>query len=77
MYNEALVELEHVTNIDAIKIHLEAKKKVSKILDLQKVAPNDAVFYTKSAFLSPLEPHYAQPWLDYCDRDNGDGNDSF
>ncbi|KAJ4410844.1 hypothetical protein N0V91_001773 [Didymella pomorum] len=77
VYNEALIELEHTSNIDAIEIQLEAKKKVSTILDIRKAAPDDAVFYATGAFLSPLEPHYAQPRLDYYDRDNGDGHDAF
>ncbi|KAJ4336839.1 hypothetical protein N0V87_005053 [Didymella glomerata] len=77
VYNETLLELEHTSNIDVLKIHLEVKIKVSTILDLRKAAPNDAVFYTKGSFLSPLEPHYAQPRLDYYDRGNGNGNDSF
>ncbi|KAF1928085.1 uncharacterized protein M421DRAFT_5733 [Didymella exigua CBS 183.55] len=77
VYNEALVKLEHASNIDAIKIYLEVKTKVSTILDLREAKPDDAVFYIKSAFLSPLEPHYAQPRLDYYDRGFSDGDDSF
>jgi hypothetical protein len=77
VYNEALVKLEHAANIDAIKIHLEVKMKVSTILDLRKAAPHDTVFYTKGAFLSPLEPHYAQPRLDYYNRGTGRGDDGY
>lgn len=77
VYNEALIRLEHKANIDAIKIHLEVKTKVSTILDLRRAAPDDAVFYAKGAFLSPLEPQYAQPRLDYYDRGSGVGDDSF
>lgn len=77
VYNEARLKLEHVSDIDAIKIHLETKTKVCTILDLRKAAPDDMVFYTKDAFLSPLEPHYAQPRLDYYDRGIGDGDDSY
>lgn len=77
VYNEALIALEHASNIDAIKIHLEAKTKISTILDLRKAAPNDAVFYKRGAFLKPLDPHYAQPRLDYYDRGTGAGNDSY
>ncbi|KAF3039577.1 hypothetical protein E8E12_008712 [Didymella heteroderae] len=77
VYNEALSKLEHAANIDAIKIHLEVKTKVSTILDLRRAAPDDAVFYTQGAFLSPLEPHYAQPRLDYFNRGISDGDDSY
>lgn len=77
VYNEALIELEHKDNIDANKIHLEVKTKVSTILDLREAASDDAVFYAKGAFLSPLEPQYAQPRLDYYDRGSGVGDDSF
>lgn len=77
VYQEALVKLEHASDIDSIKINVEVKTKVSTILDVRAAKPDDSVFYTKDTFLSPLEPHYAQPRLNYYNRDNGDGDDSY
>lgn len=76
VYNEALVKLEHATRIVAIRINLEVRKKVATVLGLREAAPRDQVFYTKGAFLKPLEPQYAQPALHYYNRVARDGDDS-
>ena len=77
VYQEALVRLEHVSEIDARKINLEVVSKVSTILDLRIAEPNDPVFSTKDTFLSPLEPHYAHPRLEYYDREQNQRDDSY
>ncbi|KAJ4990553.1 hypothetical protein SVAN01_04000 [Stagonosporopsis vannaccii] len=77
LYREALAKLEHTTPLIARKIHLEAVTKVSTILDLRVAEPDDGVFYAKDAFLSPLEPQYAAPRLEFYDRENGEGDDGY
>ena len=77
VYQEALCKLEHTCDIDARKINLEVIGKVSTILDLRIAQSNDPVFTTEDAFLSPLEPHYAHPRLEYYDREENNGDDSY
>lgn len=77
VFQEALAKLEHASDIDSRKIHLEVMRKVTTILDLRTAEPNDPVFLTKDAFITPLEPHYAQPRLDYYNRGTEDADDSF
>lgn len=68
LYREALGKLEHASDLDAKKINFEVITKVHTVLDLRIAEPKDAVFYTKDAFLQPLEPQYAHPRLDFYDR---------
>lgn len=77
VYNEALPVLEHTTKITSSRIYLEVRAKVECILDVRTAAPSDPVFLTKDAYLSPLEPHYAHPRLDYYKRDTTNGDDSY
>lgn len=75
LYREALAKLEHVSEVTARRIHLETVVKLSTILDLRVAQPDDDVFYIKGALLSPLEPQYAAPRLEFYDRGDGEGDD--
>lgn len=77
VYNEALTRLQHVSRVDALKINVEVTIKVMTILDLRGAEPTDSVFYTKNAFLSPLEPQYAKPRLNYYNRGTDNAGDSY
>ncbi|KAF3003698.1 hypothetical protein E8E13_008916 [Curvularia kusanoi] len=77
VYNEAITRLEHVSEHDARRIENEGKLKISTILDIRTAQPEDEVFFSATAFLSPLEPQYAQPRVDYYDRGGVDEDDSY
>lgn len=76
LYCEALAKLEHTTPVIALRIHVEVMRKAHTILGLRPAEPDDDVFYTKDAVLSPLEPQYAEPRLDFYDS-FGEGNDRY
>lgn len=77
VYHEALSRLEHISKADSCRIFVEARTKVETILDLRTAAPSDPVFSPVDAFLKPLEPHYAQPRLNYYDRERANQDDSY
>lgn len=77
VYNEALQRIEHLSTLDARRLNIEITQKVTTILDLRCAQPGDAVFFVDSAFLSPLEPQYAHPRLDYYDRGVAEGSDGY
>ncbi|KAJ4312342.1 hypothetical protein N0V94_007496 [Neodidymelliopsis sp. IMI 364377] len=74
VYNEALSILEHASDIKADGIYDEVREKVEIILDLVQAEPYASAFNTGASYLTPLEPQYAHPRLDFYDR--GEGDDS-
>jgi hypothetical protein len=61
--NEAL---QKVHSPNHAQILSEVITKALVILKKQKAQPNDPVFATAGAHLSPLDPRFAEPRLDYC-----------
>jgi hypothetical protein len=61
--NEAL---QKVHSPHHAQILSEVITKALVILKKQKARPNDPVFATAGAHLSPLDPRFAEPRLDYC-----------
>lgn len=77
VYQEALSKIERTSKTESCTIFLEVRQKVETILDLRTAEPNDAVFTAKNTFLSPLEPQYAQPRLNYYNREPTMDEDSY
>lgn len=75
VYNQALARVEHMSDLDASRLDKEVANKVETILDLRDAKAGDPVFNPNGGFLRPLQPQYAKPRLDYCDR--GKGSDGY
>ncbi|KAF2029652.1 hypothetical protein EK21DRAFT_112693 [Setomelanomma holmii] len=47
------------------QIAIEATRKIKVVLGLVKAEPDDLVFLSKGQYLAPLEPHFANPRIDW------------
>ncbi|KAF1846448.1 uncharacterized protein K460DRAFT_406651 [Cucurbitaria berberidis CBS 394.84] len=53
------------------QINFEATLKIKTILGIRQAEPHDVVFASGGMFLTPLEPQYAEPRIEFGDDEGG------